>query len=38
MIGSIEGVHGDVILEKLLLSENFKLSYNNQQVVKDVTI
>ena len=39
MIGSIEGAHDDVILkEKLLMLENFQLSDNNQQVVKDVTI
>ena len=38
MIGLIEGVHDDVILQKLLVLENFQLSYNNQQVVKDVTI
>ena len=38
MIGSIEGAHDDVILEKLLMLENFQLSYNNQQVVKYVTI
>ena len=38
MIGSIEGAHDDVILEKLLVLENFQLSYNNQQVVKNVTI
>ena len=38
MIGSIEGVRDDIILEKLLMLENFQLSYNNQQVVKDVKV
>ena len=38
MIGSIEEAHDDVILEKLLVLENFQLSHNNQQVVKNVTI
>ena len=37
MIGLIEGVHDDVILEKLLMLEKFQFSHN-QQVVKDVTI
>ena len=38
MIGSIEGAHDDVILEKLLMLGNFQLSYNNQQLVKYVMI
>ena len=38
MIGSIKGAHDNVISEKLFTFENFQLSYNNQQVVKDVTI
>ena len=38
MIGSIKGARDNVISEKLLTFGNFQLSYNNQQVVKDVTI